>query len=202
MNTDARNFEKYLELCNYFKENGFFKYPNFNIYSARLRDYSHLTEAEHKGLDFVSLQTFTTKQISLGINTFQQGKYKSLYNALKNRRPIPFNSICCTSQSGGYVLDPIGNIYPCWEVIGKKEFVKATYSKKGIIWDQKVLDKWQNSDINQREPCCHCKYALICGGGCPYHNFIDKHKTQCSNFKGIFNQIINKAYAELYSINH
>lgn len=199
MNTDLYNLEKFIELKDYFKENQFFNYPNFKIYSARLREYDYFTETERKSLKFIPLQKFTAKQINQGIDPLDNNKYYKIYNALKNKRSIPFNPIGCTAQSGGYVLDPIGNIYPCWEVIGKKEFVEGTYSSKGVIWNNKVLNRWHNSDVTQRKPCNHCKYALFCGGGCPYHNFImNKRENQCSTFKELFNQTVNKAYAELY----
>ncbi|MCM0716995.1 radical SAM protein [Parabacteroides sp. W1-Q-101] len=199
MNTDLYNLGKFIELKDYFKENQFFNYPNFKIYSARLREYDYFTETERKGLKFIPLQKFTTKQINQGIDPLDNNKYYKIYNALKNKRSRPFNPIGCTAQSGGYVLDPIGNIYPCWEVIGKKEFVEGTYSSKGIIWNDNVLNRWHNSDIAQRKPCNHCKYALFCGGGCPYHYFImNKRENQCSTFKELFNQTVNKAYAELY----
>lgn len=199
MNTDAHNIEKFVELKEYFRSFRFLDYPNFNIYPSRLRDYTHLTPREHKDLGFISPQSFTEKQIELNAEPVRKegGMYKGLYTALLNKRSIPFYSIACAAQSGECVLDPLGNIYPCWEVVGKKEFVKATYNKEGLVWNQEVLDKWQNSNISQKEPCKHCQYALICGGGCHYHNIINGIKAQCDTFKGTFNQIINKAYAEL-----
>ena len=125
------------------------------------------------------------------------GMYKKIYDALVNKHPMPFNSISCTAQAGGYVFDPIGNIYPCWEVVGQKENIKGVYSKEGVWWNNDVLNKWQNTDISQKEPCRHCKYALICGGGCPYHRQLKGYKLHCIMFKEAFDMIINKAYAEL-----
>lgn len=197
MNTDARNIEKFIELKNFFEEKQFFNYPNFNIYSARLRDYEHFTKSDHSKMTFISPKSFTSQQMELGIDTVRQdaGMYKNIYNALVEKRAISLTAIACTAQSGGNVLDPLGNIYPCWEVLGKKDFIKGTYSKNGVIWNQTVLDKWQ-TNIGQKEPCNHCRYALICGGGCHYHNMINGIETQCDIFRSAFNQIINKAYAK------
>lgn len=201
MNVDAYNIGKYSELKDYFEERNFFDYANFHLYSARLRNYEHLTKTEKNGLNFISMNSFTNKQIAEGIDpTKDNSGYNDIYHALKNGRALPLNPIgCTTAQSGGYVLDPLGNIYPCWEVIGKKEYVEATYSINGVVnWNYEVLTKWRNSDITQREPCNHCKYALFCGGGCPFHNFIRKrNETQCSMFKKLFDIVINKAYAEI-----
>lgn len=199
MNVDAHNIGKYTELEEYFKERNFFNYTNFHLYSARLRNYNFLTKEEQSGLEFISMHSFTNKQIAEGIDPIKENSgYNDIYKALKNGRALPLNPIgCTTAQSGGYVLDPLGNIYPCWEVIGKKEYVEATYSINGIDWNYEVLNRWRNSDITQRTPCNHCKYALFCGGGCPFRNFIEKtNETQCSMFKKLFDIIINKAYAE------
>lgn len=200
MNSDGQNIEQFVELRNYFKEKNFFDFPEFYIYLARLRDYDHFTPSEHKELSFISHESFTTKQAQLDSSPFRRdtGIYKNFYDALINKRSLPLNSISCTAQSGGYVFDPFGNIYPCWEVVGKKDFVKGVYSKEGIVWNNNVLHKWQNTDISQKEPCKHCKYALLCGGGCPYYSMLKGQNTQCAVFKGAFNLMINKAYAELY----
>lgn len=199
MNSDERNIEQFAELGNIFEQKGFFNYPEFYIYSARLRDYYDHILSETKDLSFISPRSFTTKQVQFNSMAFKQdtGMYKKIYEALINRHPMPLNSISCTAQSGGYVFDPIGNIYPCWEVVGQKENIKGVYSKEGVRWNNDVLNKWQNTDISQKVPCRYCKYALICGGGCPYHRQLKGHKSQCSIFKGTFDLIINKAYAEL-----
>lgn len=197
MNTDARNIEKFIELKNFFDEKQFSKYPNFNIYSARLRDYDHFTKTDHSKMTFISPQSFTSHQMELGINTIRQdrGIYKNIYEALVNKHALSLTAIACTAQSGGNVLDPLGNIYPCWEVIGMNHFIKGTYNEKGIIWNQEVLSKW-HVNVGQKEPCNHCRYALICGGGCHYHNMINGIETQCGIFKSVFNKIVNKAYAK------
>lgn len=199
MNSDEHNIEQFAELGNIFEQKGFFNYPEFYIYSARLRDYYDRISSETKDLSFIPPSSFTTKQIQFSSMAFRQdsGMYKKIYDALVNKHPMPFNSISCMAQSGGYVLDPIGNIYPCWEVVGQKENIKGVYSKEGVRWNNDVLNKWQNTDISQKEPCRHCKYALICGGGCPYHRQLKGRKSQCIIFKGSFDLIINKAYAEL-----
>lgn len=197
MNTDARNIEKFVELKNFFEKKQFFNYPNFNIYSARLRDYDLFTKLDHKKMTFISPESFTFRQMESGIDVVRKdrGMYKNIYDALVNKRALPLTAIACTAQSGGNVLDPLGNIYPCWEVIGMNDFVKGTYNENGVIWNQAVLNEWQ-VNVGQKEPCNHCRYALFCGGGCHYHNILNGIETQCSMFKSIFNQIINKAYAE------
>lgn len=204
MNTDGRNIQQYDELKEYFEKKKYFDYPNFYIYLARLRDYYNLPSSSCENMDFLSPKSFNMQRAQLKAMPFSQdtGYYKIFYKSLIEKRAMPFRPMACKAQFGEYVLDPLGNIYPCWEVIGKKEYVKATYSKEGIFWNKKILNQWQDTDITQRHSCRHCKYALFCGGGCTYHRMLNQEKSQCIIFKDMFNTAINKAYAELNNNNN
>lgn len=196
MNSDGKNIEQYDELREYFAEKKYFDYPNFSIYLARLRDYYDVSHSGNEKVDFLSPQSFHAKRNRLKAIPFSQdtGYYKIVYESLVEKRAMPFRPIACKSQSGEYVFDSLGNIYPCWEVIGKKEYIKGVYSKDGIAWNK---NNWKQSDVTQIESCRHCKYALFCGGGCPYHRMLNEGKLQCVIFKDMFNSAINKAYADL-----
>lgn len=197
MNSDSHNIECFTELKMYFQKRHFFDYPGFNFYLGRIRNNDSITSSAQKKLNFLSAQSFVEKQTELGTTPFKldAGIYKDIYNALVNKTPLPHNSISCTAQSSGYIFDPFGHIYPCWEVVGKEDYIKGFYSKEGIIWNDKVVNEWRNTDIGQRMPCRHCKYALLCGGGCPYYS-RSKEYNQCVLFKIMFDLVVNKAYAE------
>ena len=199
MNSDGRNIEHYLELKSYLETRKFFTYSNFYIYVARLRDYYDISSFERENIEFMLPEEFNKKQAKIGANPFtlDTGYYRDIYNALLNKRAIPFRPVACKAQTSEYVLDPLGNIYPCWEVVGKKEHVKAVYSEEGIQWNRDVLNIWQDSDITTRDSCRKCQYALFCGGGCPYHRMLNKANHECYTFRSIFSNAINKAYAEL-----
>lgn len=199
MNSDGRNIDQCNELKNYFKEKLFFDYPYFYFYIARLRNYYEITSEEQQGLNFISPQSFITKQRQTQLTPFtlDSGYYKDIYDALSHKRSIPFRPVACKAQSNECVLDPLGNIYPCWETVGKKEHVKGTYSKDGVTWDINIYNKWNNMDVIKTKPCRTCNYVLFCAGGCPYHRMLQKNEQQCITFKEIFKLAINKAYAEI-----
>ena len=196
MNTDSNNVDKFLELKSYFENQGFMNYPKFSIYSALLKDNDSITLSEHQNLNFLSVGTFVDKQKEWEWAKQGQdyGLYKSIYKALSEKRFIQFKSIGCAAQAGGYVLDPLGNIYPCWEVIGNKEYCKGRYNFDGITWNDSVLTQWNHTDISQKNPCRHCKYALMCGGGCPYYHMLGNSR-QCAFFQKMFGMAVNYAYS-------
>lgn len=65
MNTDNLNVGKFADLKIYFEQIGFYKYPNFHLYSAPLYDSDSVSDTEHEKLDFVTAQTFVTKHKQL-----------------------------------------------------------------------------------------------------------------------------------------
>lgn len=199
MNSDGRNIDQYVALKEYLERKHFFDNPNFYFYIARLRGYYNISDTERESLTFMSPQQFDLKRYQLKAIPFSQdtGYYKLIYQALVNKKSIPFRPLACKAQTGEYVLDPLGNIYPCWETVGKKEHIKGIYTKNRITWNKQVLEKWQDIDVSQKEPCKYCKYALFCGGGCPYHRMLlGNEEQQCIIFRNMFKSAINKAYAE------
>lgn len=201
MNSDDQNIKQYTVLKNFFEQKGFYSYPKFDFYYAILKDNDAVTASERQELSFLSPQSFLEK-LSIQ-NAVAQSKdydiYLNIYKAISKKQPIVFRSISCAAQANGYVLDPLGNIYPCWEVIGEKKFLEGKYSKEGISWNTDVTNQWKNMDVSQRETCSHCKYALLCGGGCPYHFLLGKN-IHCAIFRKIFKAVVNKAYAD-FNIN-
>lgn len=195
MNSDGRNIEQYTKLKNYFKKEGFFNYSKFEFYSAILKNNNLVSPLVNNKINFLSPDSFIEKQQDKSSQNEDSDIYQNLYNALTKKTPLIFKSISCAAQASGYVLDPFGNIYPCWEVIGKKNCLEGSYSKEGITWKNEVVSQWKNTDISQKEPCKHCKYAFLCGGGCPYYHMLGED-IKCAIFQKIFNKVVNKAYAD------
>jgi len=194
MNADNKNIDQFKKMKDYFQSKGFFDYPKFEFYAAILKDNDYVTVQEHEDMSFLSPQSFLKKQREQ--NDFTESSIcRNVYNALSEKKPIAVKSVSCASQVSGYVIDPVGGIYPCWEVIGKKEHLEGTYSKNGIVWNKSVVDKWKHTDISQLGTCKQCKYALLCGGGCPYHRMLNQNLS-CAFFKRSFIAEVNKAYAK------
>lgn len=197
MNSDGQNLNQYIELEQYFKEKGFYDYVKFKFYLGFLKDNQYITDEEYKNIDFLSINEFVEKQKELGIDPYRTDTtlYRRISVAMSDKRPLLFMPITCVAQANGHILDPFGNIYPCWEVIDDKTNIKGHYSKNGIVWNDVVKKKWEATDIVDYTPCDHCKYALICGGGCPFYK-ATKRDYDCKLFKKTFHLMINKAYKE------
>lgn len=71
----------------------------------------------------------------------------------------------------------------------------------GLKWDSNALAMWRGMNILKKESCRMCRYALICGGGCPFSSII-QNKSHCTSFYKMFETSINRIYqhkkAELF----
>lgn len=195
INTDNQNIDNFFELNNFFKEQGIVQNKNFRMYSALLHNNANISEEEKKSLNFLSASSFVKKHKEMNTLSMCQDfrTFQKIYTAISTGKAIPFRSIFCASQSGGYAFDPLGHIYPCWETIGNKKFQLGSYNDNGINWNNDMLQKWQGQNISNSLKCKSCKYALFCGGGCLAH-IADDGNAHCSFFHTMFKNTANRAY--------
>lgn len=193
MNTDNENIDKFLELENYFSQLGCLENPKFNLYSASITDNEEISMSEQKQLNFISGKSYIKihKQQGTLNSCINYGIVDSIYRAIIQQKAIALRSTFCSSQVSGYVLDPFGKIYPCWEVVGKDDYLIGVYDSS-IEWKNDNLYQWR-FNICQNEDCRQCPFALLCGGGCPYHR-MQNNKSHCILYKQIFCAAVNMAY--------
>ena len=191
-NTDKNNFNQLTELEKYFDTLGYTANKNFRIDSAKLDNYDDTLSTEAKKC-FFTQKEFIKKheQLNFKYGWHDLQTYSTLYSSIKSHKPLPYKGNFCGAQIGGYVFDAFGKIYPCWEVVGDKNFVVGDYSQDEIVWDNDKLDFWLSQTIFNYKECKTCKCALFCGGGCPAHN-LDHHR--CLNMKEIINNAAKRAY--------
>ncbi len=111
VNTDSDNIEDLKALNGIFSKLHYTENDLFSMYSALLRDYStngketyrYLNQAEYiKKLQAMKMESACK----------DYGLSRKIQNAVKNNKPIDLTSIYCPAQTKGFVLDPIGKIYP------------------------------------------------------------------------------------------
>lgn len=198
MNMSVSNENQYEELKQFFLNKGFYNYKTFDFYGAMITDSNSINDSDRGDINIMSPQKFAnTLKNNLSLFKFDDNSlYRNIFEAITKKRPLHFKSVTCASQTNGYVLDPLGHIYPCWEVVGNREHLEGHYSKEGVVWNEETLSKWKEMDISQRKECSLCIYALLCGGGCPYHYLVG-NDSNCIIFKMLFHAIARKAYNQV-----
>jgi uncharacterized protein len=77
-------------------------------------------------------------------------------------KPLPCSSIA----DGSFIVDPFGNVYKCWELVGLPEHIVGRLDGEGKMERTAVY-----SDVLKRNPleidgCKGHNYLPACGGGC------------------------------------
>lgn len=109
---------------------------------------------------------------------------------IENSAPLQMKGTYCGANSGLYIFSADGCIYSCWESVGKACSKIGSFSnEKGLILDNKMIEKWFNRSVSTIPECLDCCYALICGGGCAQYseyNTGQLDKPYCDQFEVVF----------------
>lgn len=73
---------------------------------------------------------------------------------------------CCADYMNSYVIDVEGDIYKCWNDVGRPGNKCGNVKDKEIGISHKYLDWIQWNPLNVPK-CRECNLLPICGGGCP-----------------------------------
>lgn len=198
VNIDNNNYSDIKELNNLFNKLGYSNNPLFKIRYSTLRKYDN-NKQDTSDIEYLSLVKFTkifSKESSKDMTYQDFGIFKKFYFYLKNKSRCELSAVSCSSQYGSYIFDPNRDIYTCLETVGKKEHIIGHYTDSNIDWSE-AKRNWFKRNISNIPQCRKCKYALLCGGGCPAHAPYTQNgfgTSACSNFKLVFPTSVNRAY--------
>jgi uncharacterized protein len=200
INTDANNFDELPQLEQIFRELGYTEYPKFSIHSAPVLNYN---QDLGKTINFLSQIEFVQKHKSINYKYLCNVTLlsKMLYRTIKEQKRFHFSSTYCSAQVGMYILDPFGEIYSCWEDVGKQNMNIGNYLTASIEWTN-ILDLWHSQNIANSDKCVNCRYAFFCKGGCIAHGMIQNGEFRsgfCNSFSTTFKHAVNLVYHQLYS---
>lgn len=198
INTDANNFDDVERLRELFQSLGYKDNPNFGFYSAVLLQYD--TTSDHQSFVYQSVKEHVRQHYMEDkeeTNCQDHELSKKILNCLQNRTSLNITSASCPSQYASYLFDPRGNIYTCWETIGKPSYAIGQYQEIPITWTP-TRKLWFDRHVGNAPNCSHCKYALFCGGGCLAKAKFTMEQgfgtSICRDYPSIFHLAVLKAY--------
>ncbi|MBQ4279143.1 MAG: radical SAM protein [Rikenellaceae bacterium] len=210
MNIDANNTEEINKLKAKFKEAGYMNNKLFNFHFALLHSKENLminssnpekaNSYSEKDSTFMSRKRFNELFDESGEVTIQDyGIYDKLQRAIQNKGYLNFQSVFCAVQTNEYIFDPYGEIYGCWETVGKKKYTLGSY-KDTLSWTPEA-DNWRRRHVGVTPKCSGCKYALLCGGGCLARaleaNGGEYISSYCDGYPDTFRIIANQVYKKV-----
>lgn len=77
--------------------------------------------------------------------------------------PVPFDTVCAAERLNAYVVGPAGDLYKCWNSLGRPEDAIGTLG--GSVREE--ASAWMRFEAGADDQCGACKYLPICQGGCP-----------------------------------
>lgn len=75
----------------------------------------------------------------------------------------------CGSGFEYIAVTPEGDIYPCHQFVGNQNFKMGTVFDGAL--DQRIMDKFKNAHIYNKDECSECWAKFYCSGGCQANNY-------------------------------
>lgn len=198
INTDVNNFCDIAHLQELFQTLGYIGKTNFRFYSGVLQENADSQQIE--GITYQSWKQHVEKLYAEnnGSNDCQDsGLFEKILHSLQQGSNLDITSAACSSQYASYLFDPQGSIYTCLKTIGKPEHVIGQYIHSPIVWTE-ARKHWFDRHVGTAPNCKHCKYALLCGGGClaraSYSVENGFGKSVCLDYASILQMAVRKAY--------
>ena len=205
INIDESNFSDIEVLNNYFQDKGFSNNPRFRMYPSMITEIGecskkngvkYISDYERfiKGLNEVSPKWAHSRDFNI---------YHNIYSCLVKKTCFNLTSTICPAQYGTCLFDACGCIYPCLEVVGKKEHCIGHYNKDTVEWTE-MKSNWYDKNVCEQLICQTCKFALLCGGRClaRYMRIKDDPLQICKRFSDIFPVSVNQAYNAYINSNN
>ncbi len=191
VNIDSSNLEDFKTLYSNFNQMGFLAHENFKIYSALVQDNKEIKGKDKNDMDFLSESEYLERNENMDTIVSCAGYnaiYKKIQYAFITKKSMPLTAVHCTAQIGEYVFSPLKEIYPCWEVVGDKNYQIGTIGPHSIIWNKDEVEKWHSHDVSSLS-CKYCRYVFLCGGGC-----LAMKNNQCLLFQKMIIKAANAVF--------
>ncbi|MCK4663008.1 MAG: SPASM domain-containing protein [Bacteroidales bacterium] len=114
---------------------------------------------------------------SCGFNKKEEVAFRIEQYEKHGLKPINFfpthTAPCVAERVYDYVIGPEGELYKCWNDVGKSDFIVGSiFNDKANV---ELLTKYLVSvDSFKSEKCKDCFFLFVCGGGCPSQKLRNK----------------------------
>ena len=206
-NVNVDNAEEIIKLTKIYEEKSWTNYSNFIYYfQPTLACY----ETSESLLTSIQLTEKLSKEFGYNSDKLKlNGSYNKIVHRIKkmiNKNDFALlKSSYCGAHTGMHVIDPYGDIYPCYATLGDEKTKIGTVDvEKQEFSFNETMKIWRNRTVDKIKGCRNCKYMLFCGGGCAAEGKVvnnDYYVSYCDNFRDVFNQIVIDVCEEYFETN-
>lgn len=207
-NVNANNAEEIIRLMEVYEDRGWTEYSNFKYYFQTTLACYEDSESLLTNIDLTKRLTedFGYDMDKINLNGSYKRIAKTIKGMLDRKGLAPLKSSYCGAHTGMYVVDPFGDIYPCYATLGDKKTVigKVDVENEVFLFNE-TMKVWKDRTVDKIAGCRNCKYMLFCGGGCAAEGKVvndDYYQSYCNNFREMFNQVAVDVCEEHLNSHH
>ncbi len=177
VNIDKTNQDQFFALRAALRER--FKGKKLTVYAGHVNTSIDHHYDHNCSLDLQEWTEFT-------FNTHRQGGHQARGGFYPSGN---LDSICVATTHQGFVVGPEGELYQCWEDVGKPDMVIGTVHEEEPITNPALQASYSiGTDAYNDPDCRECHVLPICGGGCANKRlrakqFGEKGVEFCSPFR-------------------
>ncbi len=171
INVDKANIKALRGLESVIKTYEWDKNPLLRVFAAPVLDFCG------KGQNIMTSSEFLDTLIKERLYGCDEGFINGLVSATIGYLDVFFNTrdgikpwkmdYCDATSGANLVFSPDGMITTCLSFAGKGKHLIGTFDENGINLDSEAVKMWNERSVFRIEKCRNCKYAFLCGGGCP-----------------------------------
>ena len=109
-------------------------------------------------------------------------------------------STCIANSLNGFLIDPVGDVYKCWSLMGRKDAVIGNVAFPDDFSMPKIGRFMAAGDYLRDPKCLKCRFITICNGGCPVarinNAYLGQHQACCCIAKYRIKQFLEAALNE------
>mgnify|MGYP001266359589 CR=1 FL=1 len=186
VNISKNNDKDYHKIYKFLHDN-YKDYDNFHVYPGIVQNVNACSSVGSCAFDRDHMSNFL-------IDQYQKHKIKDV-----QLFPTYNSGVCIANNLRGYVLGPEGNLFKCWNDIGRKEMIVGNIFKR-TGWNNTLLAEYMcGLSPFEDDDCKKCKLLPICMGGCLSvalkHKNGQKNIDKCSFFKGRIKEFLEITYS-------
>ena len=151
------------ELIGYLKEEGILGHPQVNVYFSPINTFC---SENNSTADFdIFCRTFQEVAERTG-NPPSNFDFMNQFLEMQTDRLLPKVRFCGAGSDIFYIVDPLGDIYGCYEEAGHADRRIGSLSD-GKLRFLALKETYSRRHLLNLPECVRCPLALFCGGGCP-----------------------------------
>lgn len=209
VNVDKENIKQIDCIRQIFIDKKWNENNNFRAYISPVLDFSLQSDSVLTEADLLKILIKEYPKILDGTDVIREVVSNNIpfvqefFNFKNNRKPWRMGY--CEATSGQtLVFCPDGSIVTCLNLAGKGVQIIGEVESDSIHMYPEEAEKWFDRSIFSIEKCKKCKYALLCGGGCPVIALEKNHDINspvCINIEKIVEIYIDYIKNRIISLN-